>query len=268
LLSGLASGVLFAGPAAALAEAATEEDRWPSLAAQIFPSRQLIDGAGVLSLEAPARAEDAALVPILVHTLKSEADAGRVRKISLIIEGNPSPLAAVFTLGEGAGVRRIATSVRVNDYTNIRAVAETSDGGLYEVARFVKAAGGCSAPAVNQNADTIPRGTLRLRTFSAIAHPGAAARPELQVMVRHPNFSGMQMDQVSRLYIPADFVQTLRVFQGEDLLLTVDSGISISENPSFRFDFVLNDARSFRVEATDSGGNLFIGTFPKQDDLL
>ena len=47
----------------------------------------------------------------------------------------------------------------------MHAVAELSDGKLYAVARYVKAAGGCSAPALKQTADDIPIGTLRFREF-------------------------------------------------------------------------------------------------------
>ena len=50
-------------------------------------------------------------------------------------------------------------------------------------------------------------------------------------MIRHPNYSGMQMDQVTRLYVPAHFVKSVRIRQGQDLLLSIESGISISENP-------------------------------------
>ena len=36
---------------------------------------------------------------------------------------------------------------RIDDYTYLHAVAETVDSRLYMAARFIKAAGGCSAPA-------------------------------------------------------------------------------------------------------------------------
>ncbi len=82
----------------------------------------------------------------------------------------------------------------------MHAVAELSDGKLYVATRFVKAAGGCSAPALKMTADAIPLGTMRFRLLPA---------HEAQLMIRHPNYSGMQMNQLTRLYIPAEFVQTL-----------------------------------------------------------
>jgi sulfur-oxidizing protein SoxY len=84
-------------------------------------------------------------------------------------------------------------------------------------------------------------------------------------MVRHPNYSGMQMDQISRLYIPADFLDSLKVWQGDRLLLTIAGGISISENPSFRFSFQPGQAKTFRVEASASDGQRFSASFPADE---
>lgn len=248
--SGTASGVF--GAQGARAQAPAQPDAWPMLAEQIFPGRTLQDGTAVIAIDAPYRAEDAAVVPIMLRTLRP------VRKITLVIDANPSPLAATFTPGQGSHVDTIATRVRVEDYTNMRAIAELGDGSLYMSKRFVKAAGGCSAPALTMTADNVPLGTMHLRLFPA----KTGKEPEAQLMIRHPNYSGMQMNQLTRLYIPAKFVQTLHIWQGEQLLLTAETGISISENPSFRFDYRPNGAKMFRVEAVDSTGNKFRADFP------
>ena len=76
-------------------------------------------------------------------------------------------------------------------------------------------------------------------------------------MIRHPNYSGMQMDQVTRLYIPARFVKSVKIRQGQELVLAVEGGISISENPVFRFDYRTNGAATFSADAEDSEGRSF-----------
>jgi sulfur-oxidizing protein SoxY len=225
-------------------------DPWPNLAQQIFGKRMIEDGSDRLSLEAPARAEDAAVVPVSIIITPRDGDQRQVRRLTLVIDQNPSPLAARFDLAPNAGIERITTRVRIDDYTNLHAVAELDDGSLLMVKRFVKAAGGCSAPPLKQDQDTIARGTMRFRLF-----PPAGSEPEqAQLMIRHPNYSGMQMDQLTRLYIPAAFVRTVRIWEGEDELLSIESGISISENPEFRFAYHPNGARAFRAEAIDSDG--------------
>jgi sulfur-oxidizing protein SoxY len=238
-------------------EAFAEPDPWPALADQMFPNRPIADGAAFLSIDAPYRAEDAAIVPVSFQTTLAPDDHRKVQKLTLIVEANPSPLAGCFTLGAEAGVTRVGTRIRVDGYTNVRVVAELSDGMLYTAARFVKAAGGCSAPALKQNVDAIPLGTLRFRAF-AVAESG---RREAQLMIRHPNYSGMQMDQVSRLYIPAEFVEELTIWQAERPLLSVQGGISISENPMVRFDFRAGSADRFRIAGTDNTGRRFQGQF-------
>ncbi len=243
----------------ARAQSPTVEEPWPSLAEQIFGGRPMQDGTGVLTLDAPYRAEDAALVPVTVRTVAPATDAAHVRQITMVIDENPSPLAATFTLGPSFGPGSLSARVRVDSYTNIHAVAETADGRLYVVQRFVKAAGGCSAPAAKQQADSIPLGMMRFTQFPLA--PGADTR-EVQLMVRHPNASGMQLDQVTRLYVPAHFITAVRIWQGDDLVLGIESGISIAENPAFRFDVRPNGATEFRAEVEDNEGAVFRQRWP------
>jgi len=246
--------------AAAPAEA---EDTWTSLATEIFKGRPLVDGADLVGIEMPARAEDAAIVPVTLRVTLPPGDGRRLNKLTLVIDENPAPLAASFEFGDQAGVSMISTRVRVNSYTNVHAVAELSDGMLYAVKTFVKASGGCSAPAAKNADEAIASlGQMRLRVFGKIPVKGTSAPREAQVMIRHPNNSGLQRDQVSLLYIPAHFVDELTVSQGDALVFRMKGGISISEDPNFRFNYIPNGAAKFRVEARDTMGKTFRREFP------
>lgn len=241
----------------------TTDDPWPSLAAQIFDNHPLQDGRAVVAIDAPYRAEDAALVPITIRLLLPPDQLSRVRKVTLVIDENPSPLAAVFEFAPDSGIDRLSTRVRVNDYTNIHAVAETADGTLFVTQRFVKAAGGCSAPAATPVAGDVPLGTMRFRRFPPGSDP-ATTSPEAELMIRHPNYSGMQMDQVTRLYTPAHFVRSVTLWRNDRKLLSVEGGISLSENPAFRFDYRPDGASRFRAEVVDSKGLHFTAEWPVQ----
>jgi sulfur-oxidizing protein SoxY len=83
-------------------------------------------------------------------------------------------------------------------------------------------------------------------------------------MIRHPNNSGLQRHQVSLLYIPANYVDELHVWQGDALLFSMEAGISISEDPNFRFTYLSNGAATFKVEAKDTEGNAFRGEWPAE----
>jgi sulfur-oxidizing protein SoxY len=100
---------------------------------------------------------------------------------------------------------------------------------------------------------------MRMRWYDDGGASGG--RSEAQVMLRHPNYSGLQRDPISLLYIPAHFVDSLEVRQGGELLFSVTGGISISEDPAFRFRYADNGAGVFTVSATDSKGTGFEGAF-------
>ena len=247
----------------AAAAAPEPEDAWPALADDIFKGRPLADGAGLVGLEMPVRAEDAAIVPVTMRVTLPAGDTRYLKTLTLVIDDNPAPVAATFKIGPNAGISTISTRVRVNSYTNVHAVAELSDDKLYVVKTYVKASGGCSAPAAkvaDAAADRI--GQMKFRQFAAAGAGPVSAPREAQIMVRHPNNSGLQRDQVTLLYIPAHFVDELSVWQGDALLFSMVGGISISEDPNFRFNFVPNGATAFRVEAKDTDGKLFRQEWP------
>jgi sulfur-oxidizing protein SoxY len=251
---------------AAFADETATDDPWPGLVQDVFNGRPLADGNGLLAIDAPYRAEDAAIVPLAVRVTLPAGDTRGVKAITLVIDRNPAPVAATFTLGPRAGTTSISTRVRVDSYTNVHAVAELSDGKLYAVAAYVKASGGCSAPAI-KNADeaTAGLGQMKFRQFAGSPEAPASRLREAQIMLRHPNNSGLQMDQVTRLYVPAFFVRELRVWQGDDLVLFMDGGISISQDPNIRFNYLPNGARTFRAEAIDTENHKFSGEWPVED---
>jgi sulfur-oxidizing protein SoxY len=245
---------------ARVAPAATPEayDPWPGLVQDIFNNRPMNDGADVIAIEMPYRAEDAAIVPVTLRTRLSPSDSRRVLTITLVIDQNPAPMAAKFALGPDANVTEISTRVRVNNYTDVHAVAELSDGKLYVAKTYVKASGGCSAPAAKNADEARSRlGQMRYRQFAQPGQGPASGAREAQIMIGHPSNSGLQRDQVTLLYVPAFFVNELRLWQDDSLVLAMEGGISISEDPNIRFTYVSNGAKRFRAEARDTKGHMF-----------
>jgi sulfur-oxidizing protein SoxY len=261
MIFALALAATAALPAASKAEVdeATRATRWAELRNQIFGERHIEDGATLLAMDAPMRAEDAAVVPIKI-TL-GDGLRHRVSTVYLVIDDNPSPLAGRFTFGPAADPREIATRVRVDDYTYLHAVVETTDGQLYGVARFIKAAGGCSAPAGKDQALAMQR--LGQMKMSFIGEPRVGEPYQAHLLISHPNNSGMQMDQLTREYVPADFLRRVKITYNGAPVLTVESDISISEDPSLTFAFVpTSPAGEVAVEAEDSDNRHFAKSWP------
>src|SRR5271165_5159989 len=249
------------GPAGAEPTEAERMARWSDLEHAIFGDRVVEDAGSLVAIDAPARAEDAAIVPVAIQVAAGLAPD--VRGLYLVIDNNPSPLAAHFVLGPLAEAREIATRVRIDDYTYLHAVAETADGRLYATQRFIKAAGGCSAPAGKDQALALERlGKMKL-TLADRLKPDAPIGAKL--LVSHPNYSGLQMDPLSRNYIPADFMQTLDVSYNGRRVFRLESDIAISEDPSFNFSFRPADAGSSGVltaEVLDSSQRHFTQSWP------
>ncbi len=249
--------ITFSPPAWSAAE---DEIRWEEIRSSLFGDRSIADGTGVISLEAPVRAHDAALVPISFEAAFPQTPERQVKTVTLIVDENPMPMAGHFHFTAASGWAAISTRVRINAYTHVRAVAETEDGELHMVKRYVKASGGCSAPAgKDPEAALANLGRMKLRRPEPVVwgEPNSA-----QILVSHPNHTGMQMDQVTRHYVQAHFVERMEVRYGDEAVLTVDSNFSLSENPSIHFRYVPTGPGELSVRVTDSEGQIFAQAWP------
>lgn len=266
-LTALLLGVMLATPAISQ----QSEETWKAIKPDIFGDKTILDGDDLMTMDAPMRAEDAAVVPLTVRALKPQAGETAIKAITLVIDENPAPVAAKVSFGPAAATASFSTRLRVNSYSYIRAVAEMNDGSLRMIKRFVKASGGCSAPALKDEDKSVSEiGQLRLRQFAqgdaeakdyALA-PNDLGAAEAQIMIRHPNYSGLQMDQITMLYIPARFVHEIALKRGDALVLKMEGGISISENPSFRFAFRKEGSGDLALRAEDTQNNVFEQSWP------
>jgi sulfur-oxidizing protein SoxY len=223
---------------------------WQKVRADLFPAATIAAGEGVIVLETPKRAEDAAIVPVAIRAKFPQSSDRYIQKLWLIIDNNPSPIAAVFQLTPESGRADIETRMRVEQYTYVRAIALTSDGKLYMVSNYVKASGGCSAPASKDaEAAKANLGKMRIRVDEALV----ADRPaRAQVMISHPNDSGLAMDQVTRTYAVPHFVRSVEVRHNGKLIMSADVDFSISENPNFRFYFLPGSGGELDVKVIDN----------------
>ncbi len=239
------------------AASAGAPDIWPKIVRSVFDNRAIADAnPAELTLQAPLRAADGAFVPITVRT------AGQpVKRLTLVVDANPGPVAAVVDFGPRAARADLETRLRVDAYSMVRAIAELPDGRLVMATRFVKASGGCSAPAgADAQLALANLGRMQLRVDA----PRLGQPAQAQVNISHPNHSGLALDQVSRLYTPAHFVRRLDVFYGAEPVLRAELDFALSENPSLRFQFVPTQADTLRAEVEDTEGKRFQATLAVQ----
>jgi sulfur-oxidizing protein SoxY len=239
---------LTTGAGAAAPDTDAGIDIWNLVRTSLFADRPIQEPADdVVRLRVPARAADAAVVPLAVSLGSAQGDDRYVKALYVVIDRNPSPVAAIFRFTPRSGRADIETRVRVEEYTHVRAIAEMNTGELYAATRYVKAAGGCSAPAA-KSADTSGLGRMRLVLEEGSTTGVSTAR----LSVMHPNHSGLAMDQFTRHYTPAYFVRSIAVSYRGEPVMTADVDFSISENPSVRFHFVAREAGELKAQVVDT----------------
>lgn len=237
-----------------------DETAWNTVLKQrLFADRSIEEDHQTIAITAPYRAEDPALVPIQITSQFPQTADRYIKNITVVIDNNPVPFSASFDFTPDSGKADITTRMRFNAYTHIRAIAETNDGKLHMAKAFVKASGGCSAPIGTDIEAAMARmGKMKFKFDSDKATLGQANA--VQLLVSHPNITGMQMDQISRIVQPAHYVTEMKVtFEGQPVL-SAKTDIAISADPNFRFYLVPSKAGELKAEIKDNLGNQYSAT--------
>lgn len=133
-----AAAAVAVAPLAAVAAPAQVEEEIKKLSA----GKAIVEGK--IKLDLPSIAENGLVVPLNFDVESPMTEADFVKKITFFAEGNPNPVVASFSftplMPKASGQIRI----RLAQTQNIVAVAEMSDGKLYQSKREVKVTiGGC-----------------------------------------------------------------------------------------------------------------------------
>lgn len=249
-------------------EDANQPPGWDAIKTEFYNDRQIEEVKTNLVVEAPDKAEDAAVVPVTIYINADLAD--NIKTMRVFIDNNPMPLVGAFSFGRAAGIgpKTISTRVRFDSFSYIRAIVETTDGKLFMAAHFVQAAGGCSSSAVKDATSAaadaghmIVKKIAKGQTFASQKNQSMVTA-EAQVMLRHPNFSGMQMDPATGQHIPAKYVRELDVTRSGELVFHLEAGISLSTNPNIRFTYGSVENETLEATASDSDGATFAAKSP------
>lgn len=240
-----------------------DDGAWNDIREEVFGKREISPIRKGFKMYVEGSAKDASIVPISFRIPSNMVD--KTKSLHVLIDRNPAPIAAVFKFGDGyrdgvnIGERKIDARIRIDNFSKVRAIFETVDGDLYMAEKFVAGAGGCSAVGAKDPEQALAQlGRIRVKLNK---HPALGQEwREAVVMVRHPNFTGMQMDPKTGDYTPAWFVERVEVKRAGKLMMSVDTGISISEDPNLRFTFGSGElGDKLNVKATDTKGSNFYG---------
>jgi sulfur-oxidizing protein SoxY len=111
---------------------------------RLFGGRAVRDGSSAVRLDLPLIAENGAVVPVTVEVASPQTPQSYVKAIYVISDRNRRPLNVKFNLTPAVGQAYVETNLRLGESTDVRAVAELSDGSLLMARRAVKVTvGGC-----------------------------------------------------------------------------------------------------------------------------
>ena len=217
-----------------------------------FGETAIVEDKTVIDLVTPYRAEDAAVTPVRVKAVIPQTAERFIKTIYLFVDKNPEPLVGKFNFTHAVGRADLALRIRVDKYTDVRAVAVLNDGSHHMVKNFVKAQGGCAIPlTIDYQAAMAKMGKLQLKTVDTEQTGDGLVT---QLRVRHPNLTGMQMDYKIYAVRPAHYVKKIRVKLDDTPIMTAETGISVSEDPSFRFFLAPQSTGTLTAEIEDSKG--------------
>jgi sulfur-oxidizing protein SoxY len=226
---------------------------WEQLRAQLFQQRPIQTG-GMVQLVVPLRAAYGASVPVKVVSKLPQTAQLYVKKLHLLVDKNPSKVAAAMELTPELGQADFETRLRVDEYSHVRVVTELSNGELHMDSRYVKVSGGCSAPPNRDQLHNLGKTAFKLPTGVKIGEVTAA-----DVQVTHPNDTGFELNNITVMFIPPHFVRTLNVSYAGRKLFDAELDFSIAENPAFRFHFLARGEGELRAEVEDSKEGRFVG---------
>ncbi len=229
--------------------------QWELLRGKLFGTRPIEVNTSRVQLIAPLRAAYGASVPVKIVSGLAQTPELYVQRLYLLVDKNPSPLAATLELTREVGQADFETRIRVDEYSHVRVISELSNGELHMSSRYVKTSGGCSAPP-NRDAPELIGKTL----FKLPAPPRMGAPTAADVTVIHPNDTGFELNNVTVIYIPSHFVRSIAVSYAGRRIFDADLDFSISENPTWRFNFVPQAPGELLAEVLDSKEQRFVGS--------
>ena len=231
------------------------EARWIDLKETMFKDIDIKSGEGIIELSTPKRAPDAAFVPMSFKTHKLKNQDDFITKVHLVIDMNPSPYSGTFKFATNLDQIELATRIRLDAYTKVRVIAETKKGDFFMAANFVKGSGGCAAPPLGNLENMIANaGKIKIKVKNVEEKDGVA---EAKIMISHPQFNGLQANPVTTEMIEAYFIYNVEVTYNDKIVMSLESDISISQDPTFRFNFLVGDGGDLKITAKDIDGNVY-----------
>jgi sulfur-oxidizing protein SoxY len=235
-------------------------EMWEDISAELFGDRILKNGDNVIAIDAPYRTYDDARTELAAQVI---APRGLyIGKVTVVLDDNPMPVSAIFEMERPQTSFYFDITMRVNGPTPMHVIAETTDGQLFVSETFVKTSGqgACSAPpGTDAEIALATLGNMAVDLVGTVPFAGTDALTNrmnrMDVDISHPSHSGMQMDQISLLFLPMRYVENVEIDLDGAGYIDMTGSISLSENPKVGLSVPMK-SRAVDVTMTDTDGTV------------
>ncbi|SFO33044.1 sulfur-oxidizing protein SoxY [Roseovarius lutimaris] len=224
---------------------ASAQSAWDDIRGALYGDDSVISQSAHVTLEAPYRTSDDARTVLGGQIIAPTGQ--RIIAVTLVIDENPAPVAADFTLAQPQAAFGFRLTTRINGQTPLHLVALTDAGERHVAEGYLKTSGqgACAAPpGTDPVAALATLGDMELTFLPALDAPSESVNTRiaalagkvgaLDVDISHPSHSGLQMDQITLLYIPLRVVGAVEIALDNAPYLSMSGSISLSENPRLR----------------------------------
>lgn len=228
------------------------DKHWPVMQEAFFSGHDVQEGTGMIRIEAPERAEDAARLPFsftVEHPMRPDSHVARVY---VLADANPVQLTAVFHFTPSSERVSVSTRIRLEKDSFVRVVALTSDGRFLMEKVYVRTPGGGCGGAVGSDEAKLREEAGRMKLQNA----GDGRTNGVAFHIRHPMRTGFERT-VMGYYAKAWYINRLDFRLNGEPLLGVDVGPGISADPYFRFGRVSALQGEVEVRAGDNEGKSY-----------
>lgn len=182
--------------------------------------------SSLITIDAPSISENGASVPITVSSVLPGA-----REILLLVDSNPKPVAAWFTIPSGT-TPFVSTRIRMAGNGTLYVVIRTDDGGLYAATHAIEVTvGGCGFELEGGAIDRSSVSAIRIR---AGLDNGVA---NFRILMPHPMETGMRLDKAGQV-VPAHYITDFMVTLAERMVFSARLSIAVSSDPLIAFRVV------------------------------
>ena len=237
-------------------------ESWDGISASLYGDQVLLPANGIIVIDAPYRTPNDSRAEMAAHVV---APLGtHLNEVTVVLDENPMPVSAIFRFAEPIPHFYFDVTMRVNGPSPLHVVARTSDGRLFVAESFVKTTGqgACSAPpGTDPEIALLTLGQMEIALAERTSVPpgglGLTSLTErlntLDVDIDHPQHSGMQMDQITLLFTPMRYIESLGIDLDGCGYVEMTGSISLSENPRVSLS-IPSGSQSVDVTMTDTDG--------------